>query len=70
MKIEITISNLENVGDVDKETIKRIEAIVSAIMQAGGFTGVKSGKTILHFDKFGDFRGVQLDYWPWEKRAS
>jgi hypothetical protein len=68
MKFEITLTSLENTGPIDQEMRERFQKIFAALIQAGGLTGVKSGKTILHFDKFGDFRGVQLDYWPYEKR--
>ncbi len=69
MTFQITLTNLENV-DIDEQSKKNFEKIFSALIQSGGLSGVKSGKTILHFDKFGEFRGIQLDYWPWEKRAA
>lgn len=69
MKFTIELTNLENVGEIDEVTKRSFEHIFTALIQSGGLSGVKSGKTILHFDKFGTFRGIQLDYWPWEKRS-
>jgi hypothetical protein len=39
------------------------------LVQSGGLSGVKGGKTIIHFDEQGVFRGVQLDYWPYRRRS-
>lgn len=69
MELKLTLTNLENCGPIDDSQIKKFEQIFTTLIQTGGLSGVKSGKTILHFDKFGLFRGVQLDYWPYENRA-
>jgi hypothetical protein len=61
-KIEIRLS------DVDDDQIKKIHEIFLALIKSGGLTGVKGGKTILHFNAEGGFQGVELDYWPWRKR--
>ncbi len=68
MKIEIEIPTNENVGEMDESTISKIGEIVSALVRSGGLTGVKGGKTIIHFDADGVFQGIELDYWPWRRR--
>jgi hypothetical protein len=60
----ITI-NTENVEQVD---IPRFTEIVTALIRSGGLSGVKSGKTIIHFDPEGNFMGIQLDYFPFKRR--
>ena len=67
-KIEIIIKNSENVGALSKEQLLSIQEIVSALISSGGLTGVKGGKTLIHFDANGIFMGVELDYWPWRRR--
>jgi hypothetical protein len=52
------------------EEILRYREIFAALITCGGLTGVKGGKTILHFDNEGVFQGVELDYWPWRRRKS
>ncbi len=60
--------NTENTGTLSPEQLKGIEEMVSALISSGGVTGVKQGRTILHFDSEGTFQGVELQYWPWRKR--
>ena len=67
-KIEITIRNSENVGTLSPQQIADIQEIVSALISSGGLTGVKGGKTLLHFDQNGIFMGVELNYWPYRRR--
>ena len=64
MKIEI--KNVENVGE--NPDLLKIQEIVGALITSGGLTGVKGGKTIIHFDAEGMFQGIELDYWPWRRR--
>ena len=66
--IQITIKNNENVGHLEKEQVDNIQEIVTALITSGGLTGVKGGKTIIHFDGDAKFMGVQLDYWPFRRR--
>jgi len=54
-------------GYTDDELYK-IKEIFDALVVTGGLSGVKRGKTIIHFDEEGLFHGVQLDYWPWKRR--
>ena len=61
-KIELYIE-----GSTKEETDKYLE-IFHVLLSSGGLSGVKGGKTILHFDAEGIFQGVELDYWPWRKR--
>jgi len=55
--------------DLDERELVRVNEVLSALLTCGGLFGVKGGKTIIHFDGKGEFRGVQLDYWPWRKRT-
>ena len=68
MEITLTIRNLENVGEITPEKLKQFQEVFEALIASGGLTGVKSGKTILHFDADGVFMGVNLDYFPWKRR--
>lgn len=52
----------------DEKEVTKIKEIFTALIACGGLTGVKGGKTILHFDTDGNFKGIELDYWPWKKR--
>ena len=54
----------------DPKDIEHIQTIFKALIQSGGLTGVKGGKTILHFDAMGNFMGVELDYWPYRVRKN
>lgn len=67
-KIEIIIRNSENVGTIDAEKLRRIQEIFEALITSGGLTGVKGGKTLIHFDAEGIFQGVELNYWPFRRR--
>ena len=67
-KIELTIKNSENIGLLEQEDVLKINEVVNALISSGGLTGVKGGKTIIHFDATGIFMGIELDYWPWRKR--
>lgn len=60
VKLEITGSS--------QEEVRKFTEIFHALIASGGLSGVKGGKTIIHFDDIGNFRGVQLDYWPFRKR--
>jgi hypothetical protein len=70
MKITLEIKNLENVGNLsDDYRINRITNIFEALITSGGLTGVKGGKTVIHFDQDGEFRSIQLDYYPFINRT-
>ena len=61
--------NLElSIEGMTDEELERYREIVIALIQSGGLSGVKAGKTIIHFDAEGLFQGVELDYWPWRRR--
>ena len=62
-KIELVINQ-----ELSKEDIVKFQEILVAVISCGGLSGVKGGKTILHFDGDGIFQGVELDYWPWRRR--
>lgn len=66
--MNIEIKNIENVGEWTEDKQKKIEEIVIALVSSGGLTGVKGGKTIIHFDANGIFQGIELDYWPWRRK--
>jgi len=68
MKIELYIKNTDNVNNLSELEIKKIEEICSALVSSGALTGVKGGKTLIHFDASGEFMGVELDYWPFRRR--
>lgn len=68
MKIELNIKNIENVGEISEKSIELFEEIFSALIISGGLTGVRGGKTVIHFDADGIFQGIQLDYWPYRRR--
>jgi len=53
-----------------KEEIDRYSEIFQALLKSGGLSGVRGGKTIIHFDGDGVFQGVELDYWPYRKRKT
>lgn len=57
-----------NIEGMDRVELERYQEILVALISCGGLSGVKGGKTIIHFDNEGTFQGVQLDYWPWRKR--
>lgn len=65
MRLELSIRNTENVGTPD---LQRYTEIFEALITSGGLTGVKGGKTIIHFDAEGTFQGIQLDYMPWRRK--
>lgn len=67
-KIEIIIKNNENVGIIDADKLGKIQEIFEALVVSGGLTGVKGGKTVIHFDGDGVFQGIELDYWPYRRR--
>ena len=67
-KLEIIIRNSENIQHFGPEETRKVTEIFSALLESGGLTGVKGGKTIIHFDANGLFQGIELDYWPWRRR--
>ncbi len=62
-KIELNIQ-----AQLSPEEIMKYQEILVALVTCGGLSGVKGGKTIIHFDADGIFQGVELDYWPWRRR--
>ena len=68
--MNIEIKNTENIGEWTQEKQQKIEEIIKALISSGGLTGVKGGKTIIHFDGDGIFQGIELAYWPWRKRKN
>lgn len=55
-------------SELTPEEIKKYREILMALISCGGLSGVKSGQTIIHFDKDGNFMGIQFFYWPWRRR--
>lgn len=53
---------------VEDDCKDRFEEIFNALVVSGGLSGVKGGKTVIHFDADGIFQGIALDYWPWRRR--
>jgi hypothetical protein len=66
MEIKLNIKNITNLPM--EPDLPRLTEIFEALLVSGGLTGVKGGKTIIHFDSDGIFQRVQLDYYPWVKR--
>lgn len=54
--------------DFNEKEAAHIKEIFLALIRTGGLMGVRDGQTIIHFDFEGNFRGIELDYWPWRKR--
>lgn len=68
MEIKLQIKNTENLGELTQEKKQQIEEIISALISCGGLTGVKGGKTLIHFDGDGNFQAISFDYITWRKR--
>ncbi len=68
--MNIEIKNIENIGEWTPEKERIVKEIIGALIVSGGLTGVKGGKTIIHFDEVGIFRGIELDYWPWRRKKN
>lgn len=62
MQIDLRIQGLT------KEETDRLIEIFYALIKSGGLSGVRGGKTIIHFDADGVFQGIELDYWPFRRR--
>ena len=62
------VLNIQTNENLKLEEVKKYEEILTALVRCGGLSGVKNGQTIIHFDGDGNFRGVQLSYWPWKKK--
>jgi hypothetical protein len=56
-------------GIASNPNITRYEEIITALIASGGLDGVKGGQTIIHFDPLGEFKAIQLDYYPYRKRS-
>lgn len=69
MEIKLNIKNTENLRNLTEVDVLEITEIVEACVTAGGFTGVKGGQTILHFDADGVFQKVELKYFPWVRKS-
>lgn len=69
MKLELNIVNDENIRNLSERQLQTVIQIVEAVLTSGGFTGVKGGQTIIHFDQDGIFKSVQLSYYPWVRRS-
>lgn len=67
-EITVVIRNTENIEGLDETGLHKISEVIQALVTSGGLTGVKGGKTIIHFDAEGLFQGIELDYWPWRRR--
>ena len=70
MNIILNIKNTENIQDFTEQDKFRFQEIFEALIASGGLTGVKGGKTIIHFDAEGTFQSVQLDYYPWRRKRA
>jgi len=68
MRLQLEIKNTDNVGALTDEDIVHMEEILEALITSGGLTGVKGGRTIIHFDGKGDFQGVEHQHMTWRRR--
>lgn len=66
----MTKFTVETSVELTPEQILGIQEIFLALIKVGGLTGVRGGKTIIHFDGEGNFQGISLDYMPFRKRKS
>lgn len=57
------------IQDMTQQETERVREILNGLIESGGLFGVKSGRTIIHFDKYGTFMGIELSYWPWRNRS-
>ena len=61
MKVDIiTTVEVDDVYQADE-----IALIFRILIEKGMLTGVKSGASLIHFDKDARFKGVSFDYKPW-----
>ena len=65
--MEISQIQLRIEGISEEDTL-RYQEILLALVASGGLSGVKNGRTIIHFDPEGVFAGIELQYWPWRRR--
>jgi hypothetical protein len=56
------------VKGADERELKVYKEIFAALISCGGLTGVRGGKTIIHFDNESKFMGITTDYWVWKPR--
>lgn len=63
-----TIIQLTIDREMAEDEIRKAQEILLALVSCGGLSGVKGGRTIIHFDGQGIFQGIELDYWPWRRR--
>jgi len=65
MEIEIKLQVEEG---TTQEQLDRYGEIFNLLVKTGALDGVKGGRTVIHFDEDGNFRGIICDYWVWKKR--
>ena len=53
--------------DTNEEQITKYEKIFRILIDKGALDGIKGGKTIIHFDGIGKFRGISFDYFVWKE---
>lgn len=58
----------DTTGPLNEEELINIKRVVAALIESGSLTGVKQGKTIIHWNAKGNFMGVELSYWPFRNR--
>lgn len=68
MKLELHITNTENIQSLTEVQRMQMQEIVTALVSTGGLSGVRGGQTIIHFDANGIFQGIEIAYWPWRRR--
>lgn len=69
-EITLKIPPNENIGVLTEEQKNKIQEIFLALISSGGLSGIKGGKTVIHFDGEGNFMGISFDYMVWKRRKS
>jgi hypothetical protein len=70
MQITLTIKNTDNTGKLSQDQLNTIQEVMTALISSGSLTGVRGGKTIIHFDGEAKFMGISTDYMVWRKRKN
>ena len=68
--ITLTIKNTENIGKLSQEQLNTIQEVMTALVTSGSLTGVRGGKTTIHFDSEARFMGISTDYMVWKRRKN
>ena len=68
MELNVTITNNENIRELSENDIEQVQEIMKALITVGGLNRVKGGSTTINFDSDGNFKNIQLSYFPWTQK--